>query len=288
MAPDARAVARTADLPGEVPGARESDPAYPTVSLVDALYPAQTRAYLPPPLDGVATPGMWARLAEPLRRALESFWTALGLREVGRPPLWVTIHFGRIALNAHGCERLTSLLCERPADPALVVPATGLGRFPEWLELRRARQKLAALRALVRGAAARREGVLARLADRNPADLDTAALARGPLDDARWTDVLRPALHVSLQGETAEDVPLAAALGIEQRWATALGQRLVAARVLGSPAAVAYLTVEERVRAAHGAGEAWNDLAEQRSARVKRFAALDLPREFWGRPRAGG
>jgi hypothetical protein len=283
MAPE-RAVAWTADPAHEVSG-RETDPAYPTVSLVDALYPAQTRACLPPPLDGVATPAMWARLAEPLRRTLETFWTALGLRESGAPSLWVTIHFGRIALNAHGCERLASLLCERPPEPALVVPASGLGRLAEWWELRRAQRSLGALRALVRGAAARRDGFLARLSEREPADLDTGALARGPLDDARWTDVIAPALCAALQGETGEDAALGSALGIEQRWATVLGQRLVAARVIAAPSAVAYLTTEERVRAAHGAEEAWSELAEERSARVKRFAALELPSEFWGRPR---
>jgi len=286
MAPEARAVAWIADPVQDGSGAREADPAYPTVSRIDAQYPAQTRACLPPPLDGVATPAMWARLAEPLHRALEAFWAALALRETGQPTQWVTIHFGRIALNAHGCERLSSLLCERAADPALVVPAAGLGRVSDWWELRRARRSMAALHAMVRGAAARRSGFLARLSERDPAELDIGMLARGPLDDARWTDLISPALCAGLRGEAAPDESLDLALGIEQRWAGALGQRLVAERVLSTPSAVAYLTIEERVRAAHGVEEAWNELAEERSARVKRFAALDLPREFWGRPRA--
>jgi hypothetical protein len=51
---------------------------------------------------------------------------------------------------------------------------------------------------------------------------------------------------------------------------------------------VAYLTVEERLRAVHAADQPWSDLAEARAERVKRFASLDLPAEFWGRPRVEG
>jgi hypothetical protein len=284
MASDARALALVTDSRREA-GSGETDPAYPEVSLVDALYPAQTRAALPPPLDGVATPAMWARLAEPLRRTLAGFWRELGLREAGQPSLWVTIHFGRIALNAHGLERLRALLAEREPDPALVVPATGLARAAEAWERWRAWRRVAALRERVRRAGAWASAELERLGRREASELDAAVLARGPLDDARWADVLAPPLLAALEAEPQADPCLDAALAFEQRWATVLGQRLVAAGTLPAPSAIAYLTVEERLRAVHGADAAWSDLAGLRAERVKRFAALDLPLEFWGRPR---
>jgi hypothetical protein len=286
MALDARALAPTSEPRGDAAPA-DVDPAYPTVSLVDALYPAQTRAFLPPPLDGIATPSMWARLAEPLRRVLAGAWRELGLQEGGEPALWVTIHYGRIALNAHGCERLRAVLCERAPDPALVVPATGLGRLAEAWERRRARRRRQHLERRVGAALPQRDALLEPLVARDPAALDSAVLARGPLDDARWTELLLPLLVAALEtGEAPKDPVLDAALALEQRWATELGQRLVAARVLPSPAAVAYLTVDERVRAVLMPQPIWNERAEQRAARVRQFAALELPIEFWGRPRA--
>jgi hypothetical protein len=286
MAPDARALALVPE-PGADPGAGERDPAYPTVSLVDSLYPAQTRALLPPPLDGVATPAIWARLAEPLRRVLVLCWRELALRESGQPSLWVTLHFGRIALNAHGCERLSALLGEREPDPVLVVPASGIGRMGDLWERWRARRRCAQLRARARSVRAVRAAWLERLGQRDPAELDTAALARGPMDDARWSQVLLPPLLEALESEPAADPALDQALALEQRWAAVLGQRLARAAVISAPAAVAYLTIQERVRAVHAADQPWDDVAEARAARVKRFAALDLPLEFWGRPRAG-
>ena len=286
MSSDARALALV-PAPRDDAAQGETDPAYPTVSLVDSLSPAQTRALRPVPLDGVATPAMWARLAEPLRRVLESAWRTLGLREAGAPSLWVTLHYGRIALNAHGCERLRALLCARPADPGLVVPASGLGRLTEAWEQRRARGRIAALRQDTGGSLARSTAQLERLAAKDPATLDTAVLARGPLDDARWADVLQTPLLAALEERPGDSPGLDAALALEQRWAAVLGQRLVAAGLISAPSAVAYLTVQERLRAVHSADRPWNDLAEARAERVKRFASLDLPAEFWGRPRAG-
>jgi hypothetical protein len=287
MPPDARALALV-PAPREDGALVETDPAYPTVSRVDSLYPCQTRALLPPPLDGVATPAMWARLAEPLRRVLASLWRELGLRESGEPSLWITVHYGRIALNAHGCERLRALLTGRAADPGLVVPASGLGRLTEAWEHWRARRRLGSLAEQASAARARAGAQLERLAARDPAELDTAALARGPMDEARWTDVLHAPLFEALSERLAGDASLDAALALEQRWASLLGQRLVVAGILSGPSAVAYLTVEERLRAVHAAEPIWNELAESRAERVKRFASLDLPSEFWGRPRAGG
>jgi hypothetical protein len=285
MAADARALAPV-PAPRDDAALGDADPAYPTVSLVDSLYPCQTRALLPPPLDGVATPAIWARLAEPLRRVLATCWQVLGLRPGGEPSIWVAVHYGRIALNAHGCERLAALLCGRAPDPALVVPASGLGRLGEAWEQWRARRRCPALRAQARGADGRRSDWLERLGARDPAELDTAVLARGPLDDARWTDVLFPPLLAALQEQLAGDPALDAALGLEQRWAAALGQRLVAARVLAAPSAVAYLSVEERLQAVHAADPRSRELAAARAERVERFAGLELPAQFWGRPRA--
>jgi hypothetical protein len=284
MSPDARALALVSEPRS---GAlAETDPAYPTVSRVDPLYPAQTRALLPPPLDAVATPAMWARLCEPLRRVLAASWRELGLREAGEPSLWVTLHYGRIALNAHGCERLSALLCGRTPDPSLVVPASGLGRLSEAWEQRRARRRRGALAEMARRAAERRDAHLEARVAVDPADLDTPALARGPLDDARWTDVLLGPVLAALQQGASTDPPLDAALALEQRWAAVLGQRLVKAGVLGSASAVAYLAIDERIGAVHAADRPWSEIAEARAERVKGFADLELPAEFWGRPRA--
>src|SRR5262245_63119922 len=79
------------------------DPAYPVAMPPDPVYPGQTRAPLANPLDEIATPAIWSRLALPLERALVTLWEALGLR-AGQPSQWVAIHYGRIALNAHGWE----------------------------------------------------------------------------------------------------------------------------------------------------------------------------------------
>ncbi len=48
---------------------------------------------------------------------------------------------------------------------------------------------------------------------------------------------------------------------------------------------VAYLTVEERLRAALEVSPFWSKLAARRQQRFEQFVSLDVPVVFWGRPR---
>jgi hypothetical protein len=81
------------------------------------------------------------------------------------------------------------------------------------------------------------------------------------------------------------DPSLRAAIGVEQRFAAELGRRLTARGVVGAPSAVAYLTVQERIQAVHENSAHWANLAIARHERVDSFVPLDLPGQFWGRPR---
>jgi hypothetical protein len=48
---------------------------------------------------------------------------------------------------------------------------------------------------------------------------------------------------------------------------------------------VAYLTVEERIRAVLDGAHHWAELAALRQERVEQFTKVDVPLVFWGRPR---
>jgi hypothetical protein len=267
--------------------AAESDPVYPDFTAPDAVYACQTREPLASPLDEVATPAMWARLAEPLRRALEALWGTLGLLDGGRPARWVSLNYGRIAVNAHGWERLRARLARRDPDPSLLEPPLGLGRWVDRWERRRALRRRGRLRTRFERAQERRAAALNGAGKLELVELDAAALARGPLDEAAWAEILllmlRPALETG-QGGTA-DPALHAGLQLEQRFAAELGRRLVARGALTSAGQVAYLTPDERIRAVHESVTGWAELAEARANRVKRFAELEVPHVFWGRPR---
>ena len=56
-------------------------------------------------------------------------------------------------------------------------------------------------------------------------------------------------------------------------------------RLYRAPAQVAYLSVEERIRAVLDGAHHWAELAALRQERVEQFTKVDVPLVFWGRPR---
>jgi hypothetical protein len=124
-------------------------------------------------------------------------------------------------------------------------------------------------------------------AERDPAQLDTQEVARGPLHEGDWTEMLLPWLGLRLWGEStaAPDSVVRAGVALEERFAAEVGRRLVQSGILDEPGAVAYLTVEERLRAVHEASPFWARLVGERRARVDEFVSIDVPVQFWGRPR---
>jgi len=264
------------------------DPAYPVVTPLDPVYPGQTRAPLASPLDEIATPALWSRLAEPLERALVALWQTLGLLDGARPTGWVAIHYGRIALNAHAWERLRARATGEAPDPGLVEPAQGLfARAAERLEAVRAGLGRRRLAERIARAEHQRVALLRRMGEIEPADLDAGELARGPLDERAWTELLVPELgrRLSEPGEDEADAAVRSGLALEERCTSELGARLAGRRALASPGLAAYLTVPERIRAVLEGGSHWAELAALRQERVEQFAKLELPRDFFGRPR---
>jgi len=264
------------------------DPAYPISTPIDPTYPGQTRDPLAAPLDEIATPSMWSRLAHPLEHTLVEIWETLGLLDRARPTGWVAIHYGRIALNAHVWERLRARIAGVAPDPNLVEPSQGfVASLPERFEALRARLRVGKLDRRLQQACERRERALERLSALDPGELDAGELARGPLDDRTWTEILLPWLGESLyeSGEAETDAVLRAAIGLEQHCNAELGLRLAARRTLATASQVAYLTVDERIRAVLDGSSEWAELAALRQERVEQFAKFDVPRVFWGRPR---
>lgn len=244
------------------------------------------------PLDGVATPAMWSRLADPLMRALDLLWDELRLLERARPSGWITLHCGRIAVNAHGWERMRARLNDVPADATLVEPpdrgiASFADRCVEQWERFRVRLGRRSLPERLERAEERTHQVLEAAARHEPRDLDPAALARGPLDEPSWTEILLPWLAARLTGTEAQGLirPVTHAIGLEQRFSAELGRRLVTRGVLAQPRDVAYLTVEERIRCVNEGSGIWAEHAADRSERVGQFLKFEIPERFWGRPR---
>lgn len=264
-----------------------ADPAYPTSTPPELGDPIQTLEPLLPVFDGVAVPSTWSRLHGPLQRALDELWEGSGLLDRGRPAQWVTLHFGRMALHARGWERLRSSGETYRPDPALAdLPAQGLEalrdrweRFRIWRARRTWREELADVE---EGA----ERALRRAETLDLEGCDTPALARGPLDERDWTDILLPWLSLRV-GRGAEGEPqrrIERGLRSERRVAVEIGRRLAREGVLQKPADVAYLTVDERIRSVHEASVFWQKLAQARARRVERFIDLEVPTHFAGRP----
>lgn len=264
------------------------DPAYPTTTPPDAVYPGQTREPLSAPLDEIATPSMWSRLEGPLERAQLEIWESLRLLERAKPRRWVSIHYGRIALNANAWERMRARALSEAPDPSLVEPPDSwLERLPEaWEELRARLNQRRLIRRLDE-AERRREASVRRAAAMEFGEMDSGELARGPLDEHAWTEILLPWLGRRMLGEP-EDEPspiLRAGVALEQRCGVELGRRLCTRSILQSPADVAFLTVEERIRAVNEPSGFWADIVKARQERVDQFVRFDLPLIFWGRPR---
>jgi hypothetical protein len=264
-----------------------ADPAYPTSSPTELGEPVQTLEPLLPIFDGIALPSTWSRLHGPLQRALEELWDGSGLLERDHPRQWVTLHFGRMAIHARGWERLRSTASSHRADPGrLEVPPRGLDglrdrweKFLVWRSRRGWSQELAEIED-------RAERALARAEALDLDGCDTPALARGPLDEREWTDILLPWLSRST-GRGAKGEPqrrIERGLRSERRVAAEIGRRLTRDGVLQKPADVAYLTVEERIRSVHESSVFWQKLAQTRARRVERFVDLELPLRFAGRP----
>jgi hypothetical protein len=274
--------------PGGAVAAASEDPAYPTTTPPDSVYPCQSLDPLGAPLDGVATPAIWSRLAGPLERAPDLLWERLGLLSRGLPERWSSIHYGRIALNAHGWERLRSRMLDVEPDAALVPPRDGaLERvldLVEYVRVRRSRPRLSSRLGTTR---ARAEAALERWAGVDPLELDAGELSRGPLDEAAWVAILIPWLVARLLGEdrAASERVVAQAVALEQRFGAELGRRLVRRGLVERSSDVAYLTIEERVRAVHGDVMLLLEAAADRRERVAGFLEVDLPARFWGRPR---
>ena len=275
---------------GRGPGPADGfvDPAYPAWTPPDAVYPCQTREPLATPLDGVATPSIASRLCRPMERAVGRLWDGLGLLARHRPERIVSLHYGRIALNAHAWERLRAYLCGEPPDPALVGPPdSGLQQLPELWEGLRVRIRRARLLASLRRAEDTGEELLSNAVDSDWRDLPTAELSRGVLDERAWVELLMPYFALPMLGEDPfrADSRVQAAIVFEQRCSAEVGRRLAADGVLYNPSDVAYLTVEERTRAVHEDSPYWMKLVRDRVRRVDAFLALEVPLRFWGRPR---
>ena len=264
------------------------DPAYPSSTPPDPIYPGQTREPLGPPLDGVTLPAIWSRLHRPLERVLADLWAGLGLRERACPAEPVALHYGRIALNAHAWERLRAHLSKSSADPALAgPPARGMHRLADWFDGLRARTHVPKLRRRLERAESAGDALLQRSNEADPEDLDSGMLARGPLHEREWAELLMPWLAGKLQhpGSESAEIRVRDGLVLEARYTRELGRRLTGTRVLDHAGACAYLTIEERVRAVHESSSFWSGVAHERIARVDRFVDLEVPLRFWGRPR---
>ncbi|MBW2281789.1 MAG: hypothetical protein JRG82_13700, partial [Deltaproteobacteria bacterium] len=265
-----------------------ADPAYPVTTPPDPVYPCQTREPLASPLDGVATPAMASRLVRPMDRALGRIWEGLGLLARHRPERQVSLHYGRIALNAHAWERLRANLTGEPPDPALAgLPDTGFGRLPELWESFRVRMRRGRLLARLQRAEDTGEALLADAIDGDWRDRATAELSRGLLDERAWVELLMPYFSLRMLGEEAfrADARVRAAIAFEQRCSAEIGRRLAADGVLYNPSDVAYLTVEERTRAVHDGTQYWMKVVSERVRRVEGFLDLEVPLRFWGSPR---
>lgn len=264
-----------------------ADPAYPTITPADAVYPCQTLEPLGPPLDGVALPTIWSRLCRPLEGALFELGRAFALGPAGWPDPPVGLHYGRIAVNAHLWERLRSRWLGEPPDPALVPPDTGFAKLASPWHRLRAHRGEGRLRVRIEFGLERSEALLAKLAETSPALLDTLELARGPLHEPAWRDILVAWLASSLwqNGRERAEALVRSAIALEERHAAEMGRRLAQASSLESAAFVAYLTVSERLRAAQEPSPLWQQLASERRRRVEVFLEVELPQRFWGRPR---
>ncbi len=264
------------------------DRAYPTSSPADPIFPCRTQRPLGPVFRGVATPGIWSRLEAPLGSALAALWDAAGLRSNLRPKDWVSIHYGRIALNAHGWEVLRAALRGETPDPALVPPAPGrLGRWIEEGRRRRRAWRRRHLRRRARRADHQARETLLHAAKGVPEDLEALALARGPIDERTWREILILWLAQTLleEREPHGEEQTRRALQLERRFTRVFGERLQQRGALSRAGDAAYLSYEERLLAATDPAGLWSIHLESRIERVQEFVDTGVPDVFWGSPR---
>ena len=90
-----------------------------------------------------------------------------------------------------------------PADPALLgPPVRGLQRWVDQYEVLRARYSVGRLRARLEQAEQASRQLVRAAAEHDPAQLDTQEVARGPLHEGDWTEMLLPWLGLRLWGES--------------------------------------------------------------------------------------
>jgi hypothetical protein len=267
---------------------RGEDRAYPTSSPADPIFPCRTLRPLIPVFGGVATPGIWSRLEAPLGAALGTLWETAGLRSRLQPHHWASIHYGRIALNAHGWEVLQAALRGTVPDPTLIPPPSA--RIGLWLE--EARRRLAvwrrrSVRSRVRLASHEVPETLLLASKKVPEDLEALELARGPVDERTWRELVFLWLAESLleSTEPVAETHARQALQLERRFTRLFGERLVERGALSRPADAAYLTFEERLVAATDPAGPWSVYLETRLKRVEEFVEVGVPEVFWGSPR---
>ncbi len=170
---------------GEWAPRSEGDPAYPTTTPPDAVYACQTREPIVAPLDGVAVPALWSRLADPLGAALLELARALSLGTSRWPVAAIGLQYGRIVVNAHVWEQLGAVATARDFDPSLMPPEAGPRRLrAAWRRLR-GRRGAARLAERLTQSLDRSEALVRQLGELVPADLELLALARGPLHTHR-------------------------------------------------------------------------------------------------------
>ena len=261
------------------------DPEYPSASPPDLLHSARTLTPLLPAFDGVAMPFVWSRLHPALDGALDELWGTLGLLDWMHPRPWVTLAFGRMAIHAHGWQRLVARATGAPLDLSATGPP--MGSVASFRERWRASRRSGGLGRRIERARAHAEQRLGALSAGSIVGQDTATLARGPLEARDWLEATVAWLgaRVCDPSGAADPTLLLQAVRAEQRFAGEVGRRLTQEGVLREPRDVIYLSAVERLRAVHDAGPPWAKLVARRARRIAMYLELDVPELFVGRPR---
>jgi hypothetical protein len=193
-----------------------------------------------------------------------------------------------MALNAHCWELLQCTVRGSVADPSLVLPPEG--RLDALVE--RTRRLTAPLwrrrvRSCARGVTRAADEAVTRAQAMASQELDLPELARGPLSERSWSQILTIWLADRLleSGDPIATARIQRAIEIESRFMRLLGERLVERGALERPADAAYLTVEERLAAVNDPAGPWREHLSTRIQRAQEFLDVEVPEVFWGQPR---